>query len=321
MLKVSQTLSKTISKNVRLYILLVFVVIFVSLNIGVAFADYGDAALKKGMTSEDVKQLQLNLHKLGYFNDKYTNYFGTVTEDAVKKLQKKADVEADGIVGESTYSYIDKLLKVNSSVKDEKQAVYNIENLQQELKILGYYKGKIDNKMGKETKDALIEFQTKYKLTAIGNITEETKEELKIAIIAQKKEQPNTETASVSRSMIDFSSRFLGTRYVWGSSSTKGFDCSGFTSYVMKRFGVALEHSAAAQFKTGKKIEKKDLQVGDLVFFATGRSSVGHVGIYIGNHKFIHASSSKKSVITSDLRTYQDKYIGARRYNLIAKNN
>jgi len=319
MLKVSQAM--TILKSVRLYILLVFVVIFVNLNIGVSFADYGDVTLKKGMTNEDVKQLQLDLHKLGYFDDKYTSYFGTVTEDAVIKLQKKAGFEADGIVGKSTYGYINKQLKANNDVKDEKQAVYNTENLQQELKILGYYKGKIDNKMGKETKDALIEFQTKYKLTASGNITEETKEKLEMALIGLKREQPNTEVASASRSMIDYSSRFLGTRYVWGASSAKGFDCSGYTSYVMKKFGVALEHSAAAQFKKGEKIEKKDLKTGDLVFFATGRSSVGHVGIYLGNHKFIHASSSKKSVIISDLRTYQDKYIGARRYNLIAKNN
>lgn len=143
---------------------------------------------------------------------------------------------------------------------------------------------------------------------------------LKIAL-SSLKDAPNPNIEVASRSLVDFSRGFLGTRYVWGASSAKGFDCSGFTRYVMKKFGVTLEHSATGQFKKGEKVSKENLQMGDLVFFTTGRSQVGHVGIYIGNHKFIHASSSKKSVIISDLRTYNEKYIGARRYNLISKSN
>lgn len=138
---------RKVFKRIR-NILLVFVIMFVGFSTGIAFADYGDATLKKGMTSEDVKQLQLNLHKLGYFNDEYTNYFGTVTEEAVQKLQKKAGFEADGIVGKTTYAYIKKQLAAKATAGNEKQTAYNVENLQQELKILGYYKGKIDNKMG-----------------------------------------------------------------------------------------------------------------------------------------------------------------------------
>ncbi len=95
--------------------------------------------------------------------------------------------------------------------------------------------------------------------------------------------------------MVLYSRNFLGVRYRYGGSSPSGFDCSGFTSYVFKKFGINLERVSTAQAKQGKYVPKAKLQPGDLVCFDTNggkTKKVNHVGIYIGNGKFIHASSS-----------------------------
>ncbi|CAA6801470.1 MAG: Invasion associated protein p60 [uncultured Sulfurovum sp.] len=110
----------------------------------------------------------------------------------------------------------------------------------------------------------------------------------------------------------------LGKRYVWGAIGPKTFDCSGFTSYVYKKTGVNLPRTSREQSKYGKYVKRKNLQVGDLVFFDTSRRKKGivnHVGIYMGNNKFIHASSAKKRVVISSLNKtfYGNRYKWARR--------
>lgn len=111
----------------------------------------------------------------------------------------------------------------------------------------------------------------------------------------------------------------LGKRYVLGATGGRNtFDCSGLTTYVYKQNGIKLPRRAIAQSKIGKRISKKDLRKGDLVFFDTSRNRrgyVNHVGIYIGNNKFIHASSAKRKVIISSLNEpfYRNRLTGARR--------
>ena len=86
--------------------------------------------------------------------------------------------------------------------------------------------------------------------------------------------------------------------------------------YVYKQFGVSLSHSATAQSKIGTKVDRKNLQPGDLVFFTnykTGKG-IGHVGIYIGNNQFVHASTEKTGVITSSITgSYNTRYVTATR--------
>ena len=99
-------------------------------------------------------------------------------------------------------------------------------------------------------------------------------------------------------------------------SPETGFDCSGFTQYVYKHFGISLYRSSKDQIKNGVAVEKSDLQLGDLVIFNDeGNKAIGHVGIYIGGGDFIHASNPKDGVKITTLLSgyYKIRYVGARR--------
>lgn len=108
-----------------------------------------------------------------------------------------------------------------------------------------------------------------------------------------------------------------GTKYKYGGNTTSGFDCSGFVRYIFDKMNVELPRRSADQAAEGKKVAKADLIVGDLVFFDTsGKNdgSITHVGIYVGDGKFAHASTSKGVTIDSlDSSYYKPRYVTARR--------
>lgn len=108
---------------------------------------------------------------------------------------------------------------------------------------------------------------------------------------------------------------YLGSRYRYGGSSARGFDCSGFTMHVFRKHGIVLPHSSRAQFRVGVPVARHELRPGDLVFFRTRGRGVSHVGIYIGDGKFIHASSARGRVRIDTLNSgyYKKRYVGARR--------
>lgn len=139
-----------------------------------------------------------------------------------------------------------------------------------------------------------------------------------------KKKQKTTQSYYVSTKgkkgfkLISLAKQKLGKRYVWGATGSNTFDCSGLTSYVCRKNGIHIPRRAIAQSRVGKRIAMKDLKVGDLVFFDTSkhrRGYVNHVGIYIGNGKFIHASSAKKRVVITSLNKpfYRQRFKWARR--------
>ncbi|KGP75089.1 hydrolase [Desulfosporosinus sp. Tol-M] len=108
-----------------------------------------------------------------------------------------------------------------------------------------------------------------------------------------------------------------GTPYVYGGTTSRGFDCSGFTKYVLAGSGITLPHSSYAQFSSGAAVSKNDLQPGDLVFFSTYAKGASHVGIYTGGGRFVHASNPSSGIKTSSFSDsfYSSRYLGARRYN------
>lgn len=125
---------------------------------------------------------------------------------------------------------------------------------------------------------------------------------------------PN-DTSALASEIIANAKQHIGTPYVYGGNKPGGFDCSGFTSYIMKQSGISLPRSTTEQYKVGSYVEKSDLKPGDLVFMAnTYRSGISHVGIYVGNGCFIHASS-KRGITINDLSEsyYVQHYYGARR--------
>ena len=134
----------------------------------------------------------------------------------------------------------------------------------------------------------------------------------------QVEEESATETLIAE--LLDYASTFKGVRYSYGSASPKGFDCSGFTSYVFAKFGYKLNRSSGAQVANGEPVEKGDLKPGDLVFF-NGRQvgkRVGHVGIVTevdtvdGSFNFIHSSNTLGVAVSASSEPYyKQRYVGA----------
>lgn len=122
--------------------------------------------------------------------------------------------------------------------------------------------------------------------------------------------------SSIGSQMVSYAYQFLGVSYVWGGTTPSGFDCSGFTKYVCNAFGYTLNRTAAQQLSNGYSVSKSELQPGDLVFFANtyaSSESATHVGIYVGDNKFIHAASGGVKVTSLSDSYYACRYVGARR--------
>lgn len=132
---------------------------------------------------------------------------------------------------------------------------------------------------------------------------------------------PVVSNNSAGSSIVAIAKQFLGCPYVYGASGPNAFDCSGFTSYVYRQVGISIPHGATSQYRGGTPVSRENIQPGDLVFIADPAYCAGypisHVGIYIGNGQFIHASSSRgegvtiNNIFTGHYGTY---YAGARRY-------
>lgn len=125
---------------------------------------------------------------------------------------------------------------------------------------------------------------------------------------------------STAQKIIELAKQQLGKKYVWGAAGPNSFDCSGLTKYIYGKVGIKLERVSYSQATQGIKVSKSKLQPGDLVFFSginasSSSARISHVGIYIGNGKFIHAANSKRGVVTDELNSdyYSTHYVTARR--------
>ena len=132
-----------------------------------------------------------------------------------------------------------------------------------------------------------------------------------------EQEESSVGSSSEGKEVVEFAKKYLGYKYVAGGSSpSTGFDCSGFTTYVFRNFGVSLNRSSKDQIKNGMAVSKSNLQPGDIVIFKNqGKTAIGHVGIYIGSGNFIHAANKKEGVVITALSSsyYSQRYVEARR--------
>ena len=120
-------------------------------------------------------------------------------------------------------------------------------------------------------------------------------------------------TTTIAKNLTHAALRFLGTPYVFGGTSTLGFDCSGYTQHVFAMLGISIPRTADAQYYAGNRI-KGGMKAGDLVFFQTYEPGPSHVGIYLGNGEFVHASSHGVMVSHLSDSYWQSRYLGAKRF-------
>ena len=119
---------------------------------------------------------------------------------------------------------------------------------------------------------------------------------------------------NISRRIISDAMQYIGVPYVFGGTTPYGFDCSGYVKYVFAQAGISLPRTADAQYEVGTPISSAELIPGDVVFFTTYTYGASHVGIYVGDGNFIHASSSSGVTISSLSSAYwSSHYIGSRR--------
>jgi peptidoglycan DL-endopeptidase LytE len=281
--------------------------------------------LKIGSRGKDVSQLQSQLKLLGYFTyPSITEYYGTITAEAVRKFQKDYGLSVDGVAGSKTLNKLQEVLNQKGTSAPTKNitepsqteirltigsAGEEVKKVQAKLKELGYFTYPIvTGYYGTTTYDAVKEFQKDNKLPATGTVDGTTFARLMESKPPQKEKEFNV------INLIGDAAELLGTPYLWGGTSPeKGFDCSGFIVHLFKKQGISLPRTVALIWNAGKPVDKPS--VGDLVFFETYQPGASHLGIYIGNNQFIHCSSSKGVTISSLTSKYwSDHYLGAKRY-------
>lgn len=212
-------------------------------------------------------------------------------------------------------------LKVRKEATTESEVIDSLV-LNSEIYIIeeldGWYKIKIGEQIGYVSSQYISDTKTKEttsrgtsanridSVTPVETTTEETTSETTTA---------NT-SGTTGEEVVAYAKQFLGYKYVAGGASPSGFDCSGFTLYVYKHFGITINRTSSDQIKNGVAVDRSNLQLGDLVIFnGESNKTIGHVGIYVGGGSFIHASNPKGGVKIDSLSSsyYNPRYVGARR--------
>ncbi|MBP3708390.1 MAG: C40 family peptidase [Clostridia bacterium] len=232
-----------------------------------------------------------------------------------KEEEKKSEEPADTKYSSAKTYYV-KGTSVNARSKASKDSeVVKVLNTNNSVKVTGengsWYVVEINGEKAYISKSLLSKEKVEVTSRSSNSLSESNNQQP----AAQAPEQPVASNPS-GAAIVQYAKTFLGYRYVYGTAGPNTFDCSGFVQYVYKHFGYSLSRSSGTQANDGVAVSKSNLQPGDvLIFRDTSNSRIGHVGIYIGDGQFIHASNSRTGVIISSLSTnaYQKRYVGARR--------
>jgi len=188
--------------------------------------------------------------------------------------------------------------------------------LQLKLKEQGYFYDDTDGIFGKATENCLENYQKQKHLHITGIFNDETSRKLfNVSLVEFSTSIKNgklfvNEDEFIKRQISAIATKYQGVPYQFGGTTTKGFDCSGYVNYVYKEAGVKLPRTAESMYQM-RSVVKKPV-AGDLVFFKnTYKAGISHVGIFLGDNKFISATSSQGVAVVSLSNTYwNSKYAG-----------
>lgn len=291
--------------------------------------------LQYGEHGETVRVLQHKLNKLSYFDDEIDGDFNLLTEHALKKFQAEHKITVTGqanittlyaLIGEEKKKYMEQIKEMSDSITPGMQSD-DVKIVQHALQYFGYYEGEIDGIYGPLTKKALEIAEEQHGVKLIDEVTqsslttlyEKDDQDIKVEQKVKKEtKEKKQETKKVETAGGDFAQVIeaayaqIGTPYVWGGESRGGFDCSGFIQYIFKTQNIAVPRTVSDMWNFTAHVNSPS--VGDLVFFETYKPGPSHMGIYIGDGKFIHAGVSR-GVEISELKTsyWQQRYLGVRR--------
>ena len=280
--------------------------------------NWGKVKLDNGITGwvmlsmlEEVKEVEVYEEqpstKIGYINVSAAIIRSKPiqSEDTiVAEISRNKSVEIMGeendwykILYEGKEAYIAKRLVSDSKVEETSRS-----GQQERVEVEAPVEPVTENKVEESPKDEEKREETKVEAVPP---TETKQEESAPAVATSKGEE-----------VVALAKKYLGYSYVYGGSGPNSFDCSGFTQYIYKQFGISLAHSAVTQANNGTYVSKDNLMPGDLVIFRDWDNvSIGHCGIYMGGGQFIHAANSKRGVVTDTLNSgyYYERYVTGRR--------
>lgn len=256
-------------------------------------------AYQYGDTGNEILGIQKKLIAAGY-KARETSEYDANTKWAVRLFQKDNGLTVDGILGAVTYKKLmGKPLPVKTNTVSKKKEISekdalllsHIDSSRESTAITSTVK----HKQGKNSAPQGLTFKKKGKTykgldfggqSVSGNVKE----------------------------ILTYANTFTGVPYKFGGTTPAGFDCSGYIRYVFQKIGFDMPRQADEQYTVGKKVEKSNLQPGDLVFFETYEPGISHSGIYIGDGQFISAtSSSGVAVADIDDSYWGPRYRGAKR--------
>ncbi len=280
-----------------------------------------DPSLYEGVPdSEAVTDLQNRLMDLGYLDiDEPTQHFGPATKYAVELFQRQHNLQQDGWAGEQTLAliYSDDAQKYTLL---EGTRGTDVDNFQRQLKALGYL-SKTTGYYGTETIEAVKAFQKENDLHVDGKAGQKTFDMINSD---DAKQSPNMAKEARRKAnidvMIETAKKQLGDKYILGNEGPNSFDCSGLVYYCLKEGGSNRRRLNAAGYSKVSDWENissySGLKKGDLIFFYnTGKTKIGHVGIYIGGGEMVDASSNNGKVVRRSINTsyWKSHFVNARR--------
>lgn len=299
--------------------------------------------LRLGLKGQDVKELQDALKALGYLKiNNTTDYFGSMTRQALMDFQRAMGLEVDGYFGPASLKKINDSLAGGGNTKPENTkpsedqsqeskpndsnpsnptnsnqvntnrtlrlglSGSDVKELQDALKSLGYLNiATTTDYFGTITRQALINFQASNGLEADGYFGPASLRKLNDILSGKtnnKPGQPNRgdeDRRALTIKLIATAKQYISVPYVFGGSTTAGFDCSGYTQFVYAKHNIRIPRTSATQANAGQKVSRENLEPGDLIIFSnTYQPGPSHTGIYLGNDSFIHSSSSGNIGVT-----------------------